>query len=72
MDLDETGIKKSIQYINENEYVFLWEKLRRDIEFPWRKKWDLNSLLIWGKENDVKIPRLDSYFSNDPLDLIDI
>ncbi len=72
LDLDETGTKKSIQYMEENEYVFLWEKLRRDVEFPYRKKWDLNDLMIWALENKIKLPRLENYFSNDPLDLMDL
>jgi hypothetical protein len=72
MDYDKTGIKKSIQYIEDEQYVFLWEKLNQDINFPYRKKWDLNDLFIWIKENNMKVPLFDQYFSNDSLDLIDL
>ena len=71
-DQDETGLKKSIQYIENEEYVFLWDKMAHDVNIPYRKKWDLNDLMIYFKENNMKVPRFDVYFSNDPLDLIDL
>jgi len=72
MDYDKTGLKKSIQYIGDEQHVFLWEKLQRDINFPFRKKWDLNDIIIWIRENNLKVPNFNNYFSNDPLDLIDL
>ena len=71
-DSDETGIKKAVQYIERGEYVFLWEKLKRDIDLPYKRKWDLNDLLLYLKNNGIKAPMFDNYFSNDPLDLIEI
>jgi hypothetical protein len=71
-DYDETGREKSIRYIQENQFVFLWGKLQRDFDIPYREKWDLNDLLLWFKEKEIKVPRFDDYFSDDPLDIIDI
>jgi hypothetical protein len=71
-DKDETGIKKSIEHINNEDAVFLWEKFLKDINAPYRKKWDINDIFIWAKENNIKIPNILNYFSNDKLDIIDI
>ncbi len=71
-DSDPTGKKKSFQHIDQKDEVFLWDKLIRDLGMPYRKKWDMNDLLIWIKENNLKLPLLDNYFSSEPLDAIDI
>lgn len=71
-DSDETGIKRSIEHINKNDKVFLWSKYLRDINAPYRKKWDLNDILIWSKTNNIKLLDFEKYFSNDSLDIIDI
>ncbi len=71
-DNDETGIKKSLEKINNNEQVFLWNKFLNDVNVPFKKKWDVNDILIWSRENNVKLPSFDLYFSNDSLDSIDI
>lgn len=71
-DYDESGREKSIQYIQDEQYVFLWGKLQKDLNIPYREKWDLNDLLIWMRNKKIKVPRFDEYFSNDPLDIIDI
>jgi hypothetical protein len=42
------------------------------MNLPYRKKWDLNDLMIWLKENNMRTPLFDNYFSNDPLDIIDL
>ena len=71
-DYDEDGREKSVKYIEDGQSVFLWGKLQRDIGFPYRKKWDLNDLMLWLNQNGIKVPFFDSYFSNDSLDIIDI
>lgn len=71
-DSDKTGINKSIQKINNKEYVFLWNKFLKDVGAPAKNKHDLNSIMIWAKENKVSLPLFDLYFSNDPLDALDI
>jgi len=71
-DYDKTGIEKSVEKINEGIKVFLWTKFLNDINAPYRKKWDLNDILIWAKENNIVIPNLENYFSNNPLDIIDV
>jgi predicted RNA-binding Zn-ribbon protein involved in translation (DUF1610 family) len=71
-DSDKTGIEKSIEKINEEQEVFLWQKFLNDINAPHRNKWDINDIYIWAKENNIKLPSFENYFSNNPLDIIDI
>lgn len=71
-DDDDTGKKKSIEKINEGEEVFLWAKFKEDYELPYRKKWDLNDVLIYFKEHNIRTPIFNEYFSDDNLDIIDI
>ena len=71
-DDDETGRSKSIQAINDGGEVFLWTKLKYDLELPYRKKWDLNDVLLYLRDKNVKVPNFNEYFSDDELDIIDI
>lgn len=71
-DYDVTGIKKSIEYLGKGEKVFLWTKFLNEYELPVRNKWDLNYFIIYARDNKVKIPNFNKYFSNDQLDIIDI
>ena len=71
-DDDKTGRKKALEKINEREYVFLWTKFKQEYNIPHRKKWDLNDIMLYARENNIKLPHMDNYFSNEPLDSIDI
>lgn len=71
-DDDDPGRKKTIQAIQQGKDVFLWEKFKRDHQLPYRKKWDMNDVFIYFHENNKKKPYIDNYFSDDPLDIIDI
>ena len=71
-DKDDTGVKKSIEHINNGDEVFLWEKYLRNLNAPYRKKWDINDIFIWCNKNNLKLPNILNYFSKDSLDIIDI
>lgn len=71
-DNDDTGRRKSIEHLNNEEEVFLWGKFINLLELPYRNKWDWNDFLIWAHKNHKQIPLIDSFFSRDPLDIIDI
>lgn len=71
-DDDNDGRDKSIEKINEGDTVFLWTKLRHDLELPLRKKWDLNDVLIYLRDKNIKTPNFNDYFSDDELDIIDV
>ena len=71
-DSDETGKKQALKHLENGDEVFLWDKFLRDIEAPYRKKWDWNDILIWAKEEGISLPLINNYFSRDPLDIIDI
>lgn len=71
-DSDKEGRKHAIEYLESGNEVFLWEKYKRENNIPDRKKWDINDVFIWAEKNNVKLLRLDDYFSNDMLDVIDV
>jgi predicted RNA-binding Zn-ribbon protein involved in translation (DUF1610 family) len=71
-DSDETGKRKAMQHIEKGEEVFLWDKFIRDLDLPYKNKWDWNDAVMWIKKNNVTAPLIDLYFSGDPLDAIDI
>ncbi len=71
-DKDETGVKKSLENINHGYEVFLWERFLKDIGAPYRKKWDINDIFIWARSNNIKVPNILNYFSDNPLDIIDL
>ena len=71
-DSDETGKRKAMQHINNDEEVFLWDKFIKDLSMPYKNKWDWNDAVMWIKKNNITAPLIDRYFSGDPLDAIDI
>lgn len=75
-DDDETGRNNALKRIEEGYPIFLWERLKNEYGLPFKpkndKKWDLNNLLIYFKEENIPTPLFDKYFSNDTLDMIDI
>jgi hypothetical protein len=71
-DSDDTGNKQAIKKINKEEEIFLWNKFLRDAKIPYRNKWDFNDILLYAKQNNIKLPNFELYFSNDSLDIIDL
>ena len=71
-DSDETGKRKSLQHLEQGHEVFLWYKFQTEVGFPHKNKWDWNDIIIWAKKNGKELPLIDSYFSAEPLDIIDI
>lgn len=68
-DDDIPGRKKALDYLNKNEYVFLWKKIKNDLIIPHKEKWDWNDLVIWCIENNKQIDIL-KYISNNMFDAI--
>ena len=71
-DDDETGRKHSIEKLSEGYEVFMWERLKKDLNLPQREKWDINDVILWCNDNKIQLPNLSKYFSNDQFDLLDI
>lgn len=71
-DDDKTGKQKSIEKLKQKCNVFLWDKFKNDLMLPNRKKWDINDVINYCKDNNIKVPGFLNYFSNDEFDLIDI
>jgi len=72
LDDDRDGRNKAISLLQEGEYVFLWDRFKREYGLPFRKKWDLNDIFIYGKENNIHFSGFDRFFSNNPMDIIDV
>lgn len=71
-DSDTTGNKKSMEKLDNGDYVFLWEKFKKEIGLPNRSKWDFNDVIKYCKDNNCRIPYVMNYFSNDKFDIIDL
>ena len=71
-DDDKTGRKHAIEKLEEGYEVFMWDKLKADINLPRKDKWDINDLVIYCNDKKIQIPNLEKYYSNDSLDLLDI
>lgn len=71
-DDDDAGRKHAIEHLNDGYDVFMWDKFKKDIGLPYKKKWDMNDVVIWANKNNVKLPWLDGYFTHDVLDMISI
>ncbi|MGL4453539.1 MAG: hypothetical protein ACRCTZ_20460 [Sarcina sp.] len=71
-DKDNAGVTKSIEMLENGYAVFMWGKLISDCCLPHRKKWDLNDLLIFSKQQNKKLPNLNKYFTSSTLDIIEL
>jgi len=70
LDGDSSGLQKSQKLLQEGESVFLWKKFLSENGFPKKDKWDLNDIVIYAHQNDMKIKNLEGYFSSDKWDMI--
>ncbi len=71
-DDDKPGREHAIEKLQEGYPVFMWEKYRKDIGMPAKKKIDMNDVVIWCKKNDVIVPSIEDCFSDNEFDLINI
>lgn len=72
LDGDSVGRKKSREFLEKGEEVFLWGRFLKECELPERDKWDLNDVVNYVRSTGKKIKRLDNFFSSDKWDIIDI
>lgn len=70
-DNDKTGTEYALKKLYEGYHVFMWQKLKSDLQIPDKKKWDVNDLVNYLRMNkrSINIKWID-YFTNDPLDSI--
>ena len=71
-DDDATGKEHAIEMMNEGYKVFLWDKYRKSIYVENRKKWDYNDLVLYCHSNNIIMPDINEYFSDNVLDMIDL
>ena len=69
-DCDKTGIKHSVDKLKEGHLVFMWDKFLSDSGLPKQKKWDINDVVLYAIKNNVSIPSIEGYFTDDGLDLV--
>lgn len=70
LDSDQSGREKAQALLSEGKSVFLWKKFLNENGFPDREKWDLNDVVMYAHQNNMKIKNLEGYFSSDRWDLI--
>ena len=71
-DNDKTGTQLAIQHLNKGDKIFLWQKFLNAINAPHRTKWDWNDIIVYCLKNNIKIPNVENYFTNDSLDMLDL
>lgn len=71
-DDDKPGRAHSIKKLKNGHSVFLWSVFKKDIGIINKGKIDINDVVIWCNEHNMKFPNIDKYFSNDELDLMSI
>ena len=71
-DSDSTGMKHALSKLKEKQYVFLWGKMKNDLNLPKREKWDVNDVVLYCRDKYGEQFKIDwlKYFSNNPLDMI--
>ena len=72
LDGDSAGREAAQKLLKDGEKVFLWKKFLDENGFPARDKWDLNDVVVYAHQNNMKIKNLEGYFSNSSWDLIDV
>jgi len=69
-DNDDIGIRKSKEFILDGKKVFLWRKYLDDMKIPsYKKIKDLNDLVIFCKNYNLKFKNFKNYFSDSKIDL---
>lgn len=71
-DDDATGRELAIEKIKEGYKVFLWTSFRNHLYIEKRKKWDFNDIVIYCRKNNIIMPNISDFFSNNSLDIIKI
>lgn len=69
-DSDKTGREHTTEKLKEGYPVFMWEKYIEDSGLPKQKKWDVNDVVLYAMKNNMKLPSIEEYFTDDELDLI--
>lgn len=71
-DSDKPGLVKAIEALGEHKKVFMWKRFISDFELPYKPKWDWNDVVKHFYVNNIRLPRLASYFTNNEFDLMEI
>ena len=69
-DSDATGKEHAIEKLNDGMEVFMWDRFIEDSGLPRRKKWDYNDAVKWAYANGITLPKIDGYFTDNPMDIM--
>lgn len=66
LDGDESGRKKSLEFLSQGKFVFNWRKFLKEHNLPEKEKYDVNQLYIeLGRTENFTFKELEPYFTND-------
>lgn len=69
-DDDKVGREHAIEKIKNGYSVFMWDKLKKELNIKSGKKLDMNDVVKYCYDNNIQCPMLDNYFTDSELDLI--
>jgi hypothetical protein len=71
LDDDDAGKKKSMELIEQNRQVFLWNKFKRNQNLPDKLKWDINDFILFKDIKDkINFDFFKPYFSHNFFDRV--
>jgi len=70
-DNDERGRNESLKKIRDKQFVFLWNKYIKENNIKGNIK-DYTDLCIYCKKENIPIPNIENYFSNNYLDAYEL
>ena len=67
-DSDKTGTEHALKMLNQGYNVFMWNELKKDLNLPYRAKWDITDVCVFLRDSGYKkkVNWL-KYFTSDKL-----
>lgn len=72
-DSDKTGTEHALKMLKKGYKVFMWKKLKQNLNLPYKNKWDITDVFKWIRDNNYtgKI-QWSEYFTSSQLDGLNI
>ena len=71
-DDDKPGREHAIEKMKEGYSVFMWDNFKKELGIKSYGKLDMNDVIMYCYDNGIRCPRIDDFFSENELDLINI
>jgi hypothetical protein len=62
--------KKIIELLEQGNYVFCWNKFKKEYKLPKRDKWDINDVILYLKKDKYNYDELAPFFTNSIYDKV--